>query len=125
MILGQPLVIYMAKKKKKFSYKGKIMSAARRIWLYSPMRKAALTRNKTKDGFHRCEKCNQLTEEVAIDHEPAVVPLTGFDSWDNVFERLYCTEENLFKLCHQCHSKKTALEATARKQNRKLKKETK
>ena len=115
----------MAKKKKKFSYKGKIMSAARRIWLYSPMRKAALNRNKTADGFHRCEKCNQLTEDVAIDHDPAVVPLEGWDSWDAVFERLYCNEELLHKLCHKCHSKKTAFETTSRKENRKLKKEKK
>jgi hypothetical protein len=115
----------MAKKKKKFSYKGKIMSAARRIWLYSPMRKAALTRNKTADGYHRCEKCNQLTEDVAIDHDPSVVPLGGWDSWDAVFERLYCSEEQLHKLCHKCHSTKTAFEASARKESRKLKKEKK
>lgn len=115
----------MAKKKKKFSYKGKIMSAARRIWLYSPMRKQAINRNKTADGFHRCEICKQLTEEIAIDHDPSVVPLDGWDSWDNVLERLFCSEDKLFKLCHKCHSKKTALEANARKHNRKLQKEKK
>lgn len=115
----------MARKKKikKFAYKGKLMSAARRIWLYSPMRKEALNRDKTSDGFHRCQGCKRLTEEVAIDHEPSVVPLTGWDSWDNVLERLFCTPENLHKLCHQCHSKKTAHEASSRKENRSKKKE--
>lgn len=112
-----------SKKPKKFAYKGKIMSAARRIWLYSPMRKEALNRNKTDDGYHRCEKCRQLTEEVAIDHEPPVVPLSGWDSWDNVFERMFCPSSALHKLCHKCHSKKTAEEASSRKESRKNKKE--
>jgi 5-methylcytosine-specific restriction endonuclease McrA len=110
----------MARKKKikKFAYKGKLMSAARRIWLYSPMRKEALNRDKTPDGFHRCQGCKRLSEEVAIDHEPSVVPLTGWDSWDNVLERLFCPAEQLHKLCHHCHSKKTAHEASSRKENR-------
>ena len=110
----------MSKKKKKYNYKSKIMSAARRNWLYSPMRKEASNRNKTPDGLHRCERCRRLTETVAIDHDPPVVPLTGWDSYDMVFERLYCDSDKLFKLCNPCHSKKSAFEATERKKNRAL-----
>lgn len=108
----------MAKKKKKFNYKSKIMSAARRIWLYSPMRTEAKKRNVTDDGFHRCEICYRLTEEINIDHEPSVIPLTGYDSYDNVFSRMFCESDQLKKLCVPCHDAKTKRENLIRKEHR-------
>lgn len=116
----------MTKKKAKKSAgipKSKIMSALRRIWLYSPQRKEAKNRNKTHDGFFRCDKCKHLVEEVAIDHEPSVVPLNGFDSYQGVIERMFCDSDKLQVLCNPCHSAKTAFEANSRKENRKIKKE--
>lgn len=114
----------MAKKRKKKVGipKSKIMSAARRLWLYSSMRKEAFNKDRTSDGYHRCAKCRGLTEEVAIDHEPSVVPLTGWDSWDNVLERLFCDADKLQKLCHKCHGKKSTFEANQRKKHRAIKK---
>lgn len=109
------------KKKKKFAYKGKIMSAARRIWLHSPLRREAINRDKTSDGYHRCARCRKLTDQVHIDHVEPIVPVTGFDSWDNVFQRLYCPSEELQKLCQSCHSAKTLRENIQRKDNRRKK----
>lgn len=108
----------MAKAKKKFNYKTKIMSMVRRIWLYSPMRREAMKRNVTDDGFHRCEKCLRLTEEINIDHIETVIPLDGFDSYDRTFERLFCESNQLQKLCPDCHSEKTTNENRLRKENR-------
>ena len=108
----------MAKAKKKFNYKTKIMSMVRRLWLYSPMRREAMKRNVTDDGFHRCEKCLRLTEEINIDHSPSVVPVEGFDSYDAVFERMFCESDKLKKLCLPCHDEKTKEENRLRKENR-------
>lgn len=110
------------RKKKGGIPKSKIMSAVRRLWLYSPERKEALNRNVTIDHFHRCELCRALTEHYALDHKVPVVPLTGFDSYDGAFTRMFCPAEDLQKICDSCHSKKTAYEAGERKRNRAIKK---
>lgn len=109
----------MAKRKKVFNFKPKVISAARRIFLHSPIRREAMERNKTSDGFHRCEQCRKLTEKVNIDHIDHVIPLSGFDSWDGVLNRLFCDPLKLQKLCPECHSKKTTDEQKIRKQYRK------
>jgi len=110
------------KKKKVGIPKSKIMSAVRRLWLYSDERKEALNRNVTEDGFHRCEICRALTEHYALDHKIPVVPLTGFDGYTEAFTRMFCPAEDLQKICDSCHGKKTAYEAGERKKNRALKK---
>jgi len=68
--------------------------------------------------FHsRCDECNGVFPEVncAVDHITPVVPITGFDSWDGVIERMFCEVENLQVLCNSCHTKKTKEEKDARK----------
>ena len=94
------------------------MSAARRIWLYSPMRTEAKKRNVTDDGFHRCEVCFRLTDEINIDHPETVIPLDGFDSYDKVFSRMFCDGDKLKKLCLPCHDAKTKKENMIRKEHR-------
>lgn len=110
------------RKKKVGVPKSKIMSAVRRIWLYSDSRKEAAKRDVTSDGYSRCEKCKSLTEEYALDHVDAVVPLTGFTTYDSAFERLFCDASGLQKLCHRCHGFKSSFEISERKRNRALKK---
>jgi 5-methylcytosine-specific restriction endonuclease McrA len=115
----------MAKKKLKKKAgipKGRIMSALRRIWLYSENRKEAIKRDVTSDGYRRCNKCRALTEDYAVDHDPSVVPTIGWDSWDGVITRMFCDSDKLQILCHPCHSRKSSGEANTRKESRAKKK---
>lgn len=115
----------MPKKKKEYDPKSKIMSALRKVWQYSPVRREALKRAKVKiDGldYSRCEFCRKLVEKVQVDHIIPCVPLEGFDSWDGVIKRmLYSSIDNLSVKCRECHSKKTKEENTIRKKNKKSK----
>lgn len=50
-----------------------------------------------------------------VDHiHPVVDPDTGFVSWDELINRLFCEAENLQVLCHSCHSEKTKDERSRR-----------
>ena len=115
----------MAKKKrkkaKKFNPKTRVMSAMRKIWLWSPMRKEVVTRCKTGENF-RCEKCRRLSDKIQVDHHPLpVVLLTGWDSWDGVFSRMFVDPgEGLRGLCETCHDKHTATQKENRKKYKKL-----
>lgn len=47
-------------------------------------------------------------KEMNIDHiVPAVDPKTGFTTWDDFVERLFCPKENLQAVCVPCHTTKT------------------
>lgn len=69
--------------------------------------------------FYRCACCSEefTSKEVEVDHIIPVVPSTGFVSWDNVIERLFCGEENLQVLCTTCHKAKSKEENKKRKTN--------
>lgn len=69
--------------------------------------------------FYKCASCdNEFTsKEIEVDHIEPVVPSTGFVSWDNVIERLFCEQENLQVLCTPCHKKKSKEENKERKKN--------
>ena len=67
--------------------------------------------------FHSiCESCGDIVPEVttAVDHIDPVVPLAGFDSWDNVIERMFCEVDGLQLLCDDCHKTKTTEERLLR-----------
>lgn len=52
---------------------------------------------------------------MQVDHiKPVVDPNTGFTSWDDFIERLYCEKENLQVLCTTCHDRKTLKEKKLR-----------
>ncbi len=105
-------------KKKKFNYKSKVISACRRLWLYSPVRREVINRCKTTDGFYRCESCNGLADKVQVDHTEPAVPTTGWDNWDGFIVRLFTEAENMKGICERCHNKKTLNEQKTRKENR-------
>jgi uncharacterized CHY-type Zn-finger protein len=107
----------MAKKKKKFNPKTKIVPAVRRIWFHSPLRREVLKRAKV-DEYYRCEKCHGLQEKVHIDHIDPCVPLTGWDGYDGFISRLFCETDKLQVICEKCHSKKSLEETKVRKENR-------
>ena len=71
--------------------------------------------------LYRCSKCKGLFPQANIDvnHIEAVVPTTGFDSWDGVIERMFCEKDGLEALCKPCHKLVTKEENTTRKENKK------
>lgn len=91
------------------------MNAMRRIWFYSPLRKEVVDRCKEGIRF-RCECCRRLTDKVQIDHYPPVVLVTGFDSWDGVYNRMFVDPKiGLRGLCKACHDKVTEEQNIERK----------
>ena len=92
---------------------------------------------RVKRGWYLCNGCKQVVpastylkdkqgrkkkiSNVYIDHiEPIINPHVGFESWDQVIERMFVTEEGLQLLCRECHEKKTKEERNiARERKRK------
>lgn len=92
-----------------------ILSALRRIWRWSPERKATYDKVKCGIDKYRCEKCNKVfsrkKKQVAVDHiSPVVSTKEGFKTWDDYISRLYCSKEGLQVLCTSCHSRKSQSE---------------
>lgn len=53
-----------------------------------------------------CKACEEAfpAKEIQVNHIVPVVPVTGFDTWDGVVERMFCEESGLEVLCKNCHS---------------------
>lgn len=71
---------------------------------------------------YRCAHCQELfpAKNVEVNHKIPVIPLTGFDSWDAVIERMFCEKEHLELLCKPCHKVHTKAESEQRKSHGKL-----
>ena len=67
---------------------------------------------KRLSKHYRCAECRELfpSRRVQVDHKEPVIGTTGFKSWDDYIERLYCSKSNLQTLCLTCHKTKTQLE---------------
>lgn len=106
-----------------------IMSALRKArWAckYQCLRSSQVGRKiNRKTGklaiHHTCAICGDSfpTKEVQVDHKTPVVPLTGFDSWSSVVERMFVEEEGLRVLCKPCHKTVTDEENKTRRENKK------
>jgi 5-methylcytosine-specific restriction endonuclease McrA len=70
--------------------------------------------------MYECTSCQSLfpAKEVEVNHIIPVVPITGFDSWDGVIERMFCEAEHLEVLCKNCHKEHTREENDERKVNK-------
>jgi 5-methylcytosine-specific restriction endonuclease McrA len=100
------------KKIKPFNIQTKIMSAIRKVWRYSPKRSQAIldaTIPEMKE-YICCAICSlpERKKLAAVDHIQPIVPVTGFDSWDEVIKRLM--EGDLQCLCEKCHGEKSKKE---------------
>ena len=67
-------------------------------------------------------KCNSCTKEfvlkdVQVDHIKPLVPVTGFTTWDEVINNMYCEADNLQVLCVDCHKIKSNAEKASRKEH--------
>lgn len=67
----------------------------------------------------RCAKCldDFPQKEVEVNHIVPVIPLSGFDTWDGVIERMFCEKGLLEVLCKPCHKSITKEENEHRKLN--------
>jgi len=104
-----------------------IMSAIKRCFSRSPTHKAAMdaakcARKKGPRGGarYRCAKCRKdfSAKEVQVDHIQMVVPLGTLSkdmSWDELVNRIFCSEDNLQILCTKCHTKKSKEENAERR----------
>lgn len=107
------------KKAKKFNSKTRIVSAIRKIWLYSPNRREVVKRCKDGDNY-RCERCKKLCDKIQIDHDPPAVPLEGWDGFDPFIQRMFVDPSiGLRGLCEICHNKITTQQRKIRKENKK------
>lgn len=105
----------------------KVKTAIRRLSMYSPERKTAL--DKAFVGVKLNEKtgrqakhfaCACCGEEfpstgVQVDHILPIIPVTGFDSWDETLDRLFNGSQQV--LCKQCHKLKSNEENKTRRDN--------
>lgn len=112
-------------------------------FIKSTLRKASMrwgpvnrvkSKARVERGFYRCTQCNAVVpatavvtlkngktkrvKNIAVDHIIPVVPVEGFDSWDNVIDRLFCDEDGLQLLCRECHDEKCKEETHERKSHR-------
>lgn len=117
---------------KPYNFNSLIRSAARRIWMWSPMRKEAIRNARLPGSPYRvgCTKCGVAMREsvkpplFAVDHIiPASEPAALIHSWDDFFKRLNVSAESgLQILCHPCHAIKTEAEKAVRVQFRSVSK---
>jgi 5-methylcytosine-specific restriction endonuclease McrA len=82
-------------------------------------------------GVYECAGCgehvpptvkagNKRAQNVFVDHiDPIINPETGFISWDETIERMFCEQDNLQLLCKDCHDVKTQKEREVAKQRKK------
>ena len=109
--------------------KGNLRSATRK-WkpIQDCLREARVSR-----GLYLCAGCGEhvpnttkdengkRVKNVLVDHiKPIIDPTTGWVSWDDTIERMFCEKDNLQLLCYACHKVKTDEEkaqAKARRSN--------
>lgn len=106
-----------AHKEKIWSPNRYIFGLLRRVFRWSPERRAAL--EAARQGLkYLCAKCGKLFDKkkVAVDHiEPVVDPATGFVNWDTYITRLFVTRDKLQVLCKIHHNEKSKAEGVVRR----------
>jgi 5-methylcytosine-specific restriction endonuclease McrA len=67
----------------------------------------------------KCSRCKESfpQKDVEVNHIVPVVPVTGFDSWDGVIERMFCEEDGLEVVCKPCHKQISQEEREQRKRS--------
>jgi hypothetical protein len=111
------------KRKKKPPLKSKITGALRKVWRWSPERRAALERARVCRGSYECELCGHRSgpKGVQVDHqEPVVDPSAGFQGWDVYIARLFCGTEGLRVICKGCHEAETAKQRAKRSEAKRM-----
>jgi 5-methylcytosine-specific restriction endonuclease McrA len=110
------------KKKRKWVLRASLISAIRRLFSISPVKKLVLENAKVphkatkKDGSaskakrvkYKCCTCNKLFDykEIQVDHEEPVIDIGGWKDWNTYVERMFVgidffDEENITKEMRQ------------------------
>lgn len=132
-----------------YKTKYRLQAAARKLFRWHPIKKQAELSLAVRKYFYQCPDCKlyfykpsikvlkrdeeqffvdlmdlDATEaKLHLDHiDPVVDPKTGFTTWENYYNRLFCCISNLVMLCCKCHKVKTKLENDER---RRIRNETK
>ena len=68
-----------------------------------------------------CECCGEIVgrKQRQMDHIEPMIPLTGWQGFDSMIDRLLADESGWQTLCKDCHSIKTKAENEQRKNNKK------
>lgn len=101
-----------------------LRSASRKWGPFSDVLREA----KTRRGMYKCAGCQNVvpvtikkgrkrTKNVHVDHIEPVVPVTGFTTWDDYINRMFCEADGLQVLCSECHKSKTQEEQKQRKEH--------
>lgn len=99
-----------------------MVGAARKVWRWSPERRAIKDASKDKKyGFFICQSCEDSVKKIQIDH---IIPVgkapKGWKGWDKYLQKLFCPVSNLQALCVKCHKIKSKIDnAITRKSNAK------
>lgn len=100
----------MKKPKEKAPFnKSRLRSSIRREWMWSELRKQALSLARIGRGKYKCSTCRSIVgpKEIEINHKQKVTPDQGLNQgidWGIFIERLlYCKPEGLEALCKSCH----------------------
>jgi 5-methylcytosine-specific restriction endonuclease McrA len=95
-----------------------IINSMRRASYRWPGRWLAEKRTALGKGLYYCEnpECGIIVKkkETQMDHVIPVIPVTGFDSWEGVLDRMFCSPDGFQRLCKACHRVKTDLENSQR-----------
>lgn len=107
---------------RKFNLKSRIISALRRIFFYSPLRREALLRAKVEKDKYKSALSNKLfsIRDICVDHvAPVVDPIRGWTTWDDFINRLFCSVDKLQVISKKEHKKKSKKELKTRKRHSK------
>ena len=90
---------------------------------------------RVRRGIYLCAHCKEevpastrdgrkRVKNVFVDHiKPIVNPETGFTSWDEYVDSIFCEEDNLQVLCKSCHDTKSNEERATSARTRAIRKE--
>lgn len=78
-------------------------------------------KTKRQSKHYRCNSCYKEypSADVQVDHIlPVIDPFKGFETWDRVIERMFCSVEYFQVLCTDCHKNKTTVERQQAKERK-------
>lgn len=108
----------MSSTKRPYRWQPLVIAAIRKLWLMSPMRRAALKDAEVRESYfkkdgtpakreklvgYRCQKCGELfgAKEVTV-HHVVDVREAGWD-WNWFIEKMFCEPNGLLVVCKDCH----------------------
>lgn len=117
--------------------RGLLKGAGRRVFGRSELRRSIIdkaivkgysdSKRKAVKFWVKCEECGTMEAKsnCQVDHREPVVPLDKSAdemSFDDLFDRMWCKEDNLQIVCKPCHQLKTKAENKERRLLKKGKK---